>query len=322
MGIILLALDAGTLSEEQVARVRERLPPGTELLVTRDHDKIEPVLDAIEIAAGWFSLDLLPRASHLRWFQQWAAGADWLLDHPRAAEMDFVLTNTSGIHAIPMTEHIFALLLAFARELDRALQLQERREWIHQSQHDDLFELAGKTMLLIGVGAIGKRTARVATAMDMRVLGIRRDPTRGAPGVEAMFGPHQLLDLLPQADLVVLTVPLTAETRGMIGEPELRAMKSTAFLVNVGRGGTVDEAALAEALREGWIAGAGLDVFETEPLPEDSPLWRLDRMIVTSHYAGVTPHYNERALEVFLDNLERYRAGEPLRNVVDKQLGY
>jgi phosphoglycerate dehydrogenase-like enzyme len=158
--------------------------------------------------------------------------------------------------------------------------------------------------------------------MDMRVLGIRRDPTRGAPGVEAMFGPHQLLDLLPQADLVVLTVPLTAETRGMIGEPELRAMKSTAFLVNVGRGGTVDEAALAEALREGWIAGAGLDVFETEPLPEDSPLWRLDRMIVTSHYAGVTPHYNERALEVFLDNLERYRAGEPLRNVVDKQLGY
>jgi phosphoglycerate dehydrogenase-like enzyme len=322
MGTVLLAFDAGTLSEEQLARVRERLPADTELVVTRDHDEIEPLLDRIEIAAGWFSLDLLPRASQLRWFQQWAAGADWLLDRPQAAGLDFVLTSTSGIHPIPMTEHIFALLLALGRQLEQAMRLQGRREWIHQSQHEHLFELAGKTMLLIGVGAIGERTARVATAMGLRVLGVRRDPTLGVPGVEAMVGPGRLLDLLPQADFVVLTVPLTAETRGMIGEPELRAMKSTAYLVNVGRGGTVDGGALVQALREGWIAGAGLDVFETEPLPEDSPLWEMDRVIITSHYAGVTPHYNERALEVFLDNLERYRAGEPLRNVVDKQLGY
>ncbi|MGD2177893.1 MAG: D-2-hydroxyacid dehydrogenase, partial [Anaerolineae bacterium] len=257
MRTVLLAFDAGTLSDEQLARVRERLPGGTELVVTRDHDKIEPVLDQVEIAAGWFSLGLLPQASNLRWFQQWAAGANWLLDHPDAAEMDFVLTSTSGIHPIQMTEHTFGLLLALARELDQAVRLQERREWIHQSQHEHLFELAGKTMLLIGVGAIGERIARVAAAMDVRVLGVRRDPTLGAPGVEAMFGPHRLLDLLPQADVVVLTVPLTAETRGMIGEPELRAMKSTAYLVNVGRGGTVDETALAQALREGWIAGAG-----------------------------------------------------------------
>jgi phosphoglycerate dehydrogenase-like enzyme len=158
--------------------------------------------------------------------------------------------------------------------------------------------------------------------MDMRVLGVRRDPTLGTPAVEAMSGPHQLLELLPQADVVVLTVPLTTETYGMIGEPELRAMKPTAYLLNVGRGGTVDEDALAQALQEGWIAGAALDVFETEPLPEDSPLWGLDRMIITAHYGGVTPHYHERALEVFLDNLVRYQAGRPLRNVVDKQLGY
>jgi phosphoglycerate dehydrogenase-like enzyme len=236
--------------------------------------------------------------------------------------MDFVLTSTSGIHAIQMTEHIFALLLALARELPRAMRLQEGCEWIHQSRHEHLFELAGKTMLLIGVGAIGQRTARVAAAMDMRVLGVRRNPTLGAPAVDAMFGPGQLVDLLPQADVIVLTVPLTTETRGMIGEPELRAMRSTAYLINVGRGGTVDEEVLARALREGWIAGAGLDVFETEPLPEDSPLWGLDRVIITSHYAGVTPHYHERALEIFLENLQRYQTGEPLRNVVDKQLGY
>jgi phosphoglycerate dehydrogenase-like enzyme len=322
MGIVLLAFDAGTLSDEQLACVRRRLPLGTELIVTRDHERIEPLLDRIEIAAGWFSLDMLPRASNLRWFQQWAAGADWLLEHLQAAEMDFVLTNASGIHPIQMTEHIFAMLLAFARDLHRAVRLQERREWIHQSRHEDLFELAGKTMLLIGVGAVGRRTARVAAAMDMRVLGVRRDPTLDVPGVEAMVGPQRLLDLLPQADVVVMTVPLTAETRGIIAEPELRAMRPTAYLVNVGRGGTIDERALARALREGWIAGAGLDVFETEPLPEDSPLWGLDRMIITAHYGGVTPHYNERALEVFLDNLQRYQAGEPLRNVVDKHLGY
>jgi D-2-hydroxyacid dehydrogenase (NADP+) len=322
MGITLLALDAGTLSEEQLARVRQRLPAGTELVVTQDHDRIQALLDQIEIAAGWFPVAMLPEASHLRWFQQWAAGADWLLDHPQAAEMDFALTSTSGIHPIQMTEHTFAMLLALARELDQAVRLQERRQWIQPSQHEHLFELAGKTMLLIGVGAIGERIARVAAAMDMRVLGVRRDPTLGAPAVEAMFGPHGLLDILPQADVVVLTVPLTAENRDMIGKPELRAMKSTAYLLNVGRGGTVDEVALAQALREGWIAGAALDVFETEPLPEDSPLWGLDRMIITSHYAGVTPHYNERALEVFLDNLDRYQAGERLRNVVDKELGY
>jgi phosphoglycerate dehydrogenase-like enzyme len=322
MATILLALDADTLSEEQLARVRGRLPGATELVVTRDHDEIEAVLDDVEIAAGWFPLALLPRATSLRWFQQWAAGADWLLDHPQAAQMDFVLTSMSGIHPIQMTEHIFALLLALARELPRAMRLQERAEWIHQSRHEHLFELAGKTMLLIGVGAIGERTARVAAALDMRVLGVRRDPTLAVPTVEAMFGPDRLLDLLPQADFVVLTVPLTAETRGMIGQPELRAMKPTAYVINVGRGGTVDEDALVQALREGWIAGAGLDVFETEPLPQDSPLWGLDRVIITAHYAGVTPHYQERALEVFLDNLQRYQAGEPLRNVVDKQLGY
>jgi phosphoglycerate dehydrogenase-like enzyme len=320
--VILLALDPDTLPEEQLDRVRDLVPEDKELTVTRDKDVIEVVIEEVEIAAGWFPRTLLPRASNLRWFQQWAAGADWLMRRPEAVEMDFVLTNMSGIHAIPVTEHILALLLAFARELSPALRAQRDRKWISQDQHEHLFELANKTMLLIGVGAIGERTARVAAAMDVRVLGIRRDPTVGAKAVDAMYCPDQLHDLLPQADFVVLTVPLTAETRGMIGEQELRAMKPSAYLINVGRGGTVDEDALLQALRQGWIAGAGLDVFETEPLPEDSPLWELDNIIITSHYAGVTPYYHERALEVFLDNLQRYHDGMPLRNVVKKTLGY
>jgi phosphoglycerate dehydrogenase-like enzyme len=321
MRTILLSFEPGGLSEEQLAQV-QATAPDMRLLVTRDRDEVEAALDEIEIAAVSFPRDLLPNARNLRWFQQWAAGADWLLKPPEVGELDFVLTTTSGLHAIPISEHIFALLLAFAREFHQAMRLQERREWIPQDQHEGLFELAGKTMVLVGVGAIGARTAKVATAFGMRVLGVRRNPAVGVPDVEAMFGPDQLLELLPEADFVVLTVPLTRETQRMVGERELRAMKPTAYVVNVGRGGIIEESALIRALQEGWIAGAGLDVFETEPLPEDSPLWEMDNVIVTSHYAGITPHYDERAMAIFLDNLRRYQAGEPLRNVVDRELGY
>ena len=321
MSILLLDFEPHTLSEEQLAQVRAAAPD-VELLVTRDRDRIEAALDQIEIAAGGFPHDLLPRAHNLRWLQDWSAGTDWLLRHPEAVDLDFVLTNTSGVHPIPISEHILAFLLAFGRGFHRAFAAQARREWIPQDEQKGLFELAGKTMLLVGVGAIGERTAGVARAFGMRILGVRRDPTIGAPGVAGLFGPDQLLEILPQADFVVLTVPLTHETRGMIGERELQAMKPTAYVVNIGRGGTIQEDALTQALQEGWIAGAGLDVFETEPLPEDSPLWAMDNVLITSHYAGLTPRYNKRAMAIFLDNLRRYRAGQPLRNVVDKELGY
>ena len=321
MAIILLGFEPGTLSDDQLDRVRTAAP-GFHVLVTRDSDEIEAALDEIEIAAGSFPRDLLPKARNLRWFQQWGAGADWLLRYPEAIDLDFVLTNASGVHPIPISEHIMAFLLTFARGFHRAICAQVNREWIDQEEKGGLFELAGKTMVLVGVGAIGERTAQVAQAFGMRVLGVRRDPAVGAPGVETMFGPDDLLDLLPEADFVVLTVPLTHETRGMIGERELRAMRPDAHIVNIGRGGTIQEQALARALEEGWIAGAGLDVFETEPLPDESPLWGMDNVVITSHYSGLTPHYHERALDIFLDNLRRYRAGERLHNVVDKELGY
>jgi phosphoglycerate dehydrogenase-like enzyme len=264
---------------------------------------------------------LLARMPNLRWYQQWGAGADWLMRHPEIAGRDFVITNASGVHAIQISEHILALMLALARRLPQACRAQLRGEWQRQ-EHERLFELAGKTMVLIGVGAIGARTAALAAALDVRVIGVRRNAGEPIPGVARMVGPERLLEVLPLADFVVLTIPLTPETRHMIGERELRAMKPSAHIFNIGRGGTIDEAALIRALRAGWIAGAGLDVFEKEPLPADSPLWQMENVLITAHYAGATPHYNERAMTLFLDNLRRYRAGEPLRNVVDKQLGY
>ena len=292
-----------------------------QLVVTDDPAQIEAALPEVEIAAGHLTPALLGRAPQLRWYQQWGAGADWLMRHPEIAARDFTLTNASGVHSIQISEHILAFLFAFARRLPEAVRAQERREWQRQG-HDDVFELAGKTLLLIGVGAIGERTACVAAALGMRVLGIRRSSSAPVPCVEQICPPECLHEWLPQADFVVLTVPLTPETRGMIGERELGLMKPTAYIVNIGRGGTIDEAALIAALREGRIAGAGLDVFEKEPLPSDSPLWELPNVIITAHYAGVTPAYNERAMAIFLDNLRRYKAGEPLRNVVDKTLGY
>jgi D-2-hydroxyacid dehydrogenase (NADP+) len=297
------------------------LAPDMQLIVTDDPAQIEPVLPEVEIATGHVPPTLLARMPNLRWYQQWGAGADWLMRHPEIAARDFVITNASGVHAIQISEHILALLLAFARRLPQAMRAQLRGEW-QREERQDIFEMAGKTMLLIGVGAIGERTARLAAALDVRVIGVRRDPTAPAPGVARMIGPERLAEALPEADFIVLTVPLTPDTRHIIGERELRLMKPTALIVNIGRGGTIDEAALIRALAEGWIAGAGLDVFEKEPLPPDSPLWRMENVIITAHYAGATPHYSERALAIFLDNLRRYKAGEPLRNVVDKTLGY
>jgi phosphoglycerate dehydrogenase-like enzyme len=321
MKTILFNFQPGVIPETELDQVRAAAPD-MRLRVTSDYDEIEIVLDEIEIAANGLPRDLLAKAHNLRWAQQWSAGVDWLLRYPEAAELDFVLTNASGVHAIPVSEHILAFLLAFGRGFHHALRAQVRREWFSYEQQTGVFELVGKTMVLVGVGAIGERTAELVTALGMRVLGVRRDPAVGAPGVEAMYGPDQLLDLLPEADFLVLVVPLTHETQGMIGERELRAMKPTAHVINVGRGDIIQEGVLIRALQEGWIAGAGLDVFETEPLPEDSPLWGMDNVIITAHYGGANPYYTERAMEIFLDNLRRYRAGEPMRNVVDKRVGY
>lgn len=322
----MLGYDAGDVSEDQISRIHT-LSPDAEILITQDRAEIEAALPEIEIAARRFPHDLIARATNLRWLQQWGAGADWLLRHPEITDRDLILTNASGVHSIQITEHILALLLAFARQLQHAVRAQLRHEWRRPTGEDffagqPFFELAGKTMLLIGVGAIGERTAKVAAAMGVHVLGVRRDSARTTPYVDEMYGPDQLLSILPRADFVVLTVPLTRETRGMIGAQELQAIKPSAYVVNIGRGGTIQEGALIRALQEGWIAGAGLDVFETEPLPSDSPLWDMENVIVTAHYAGLTPHYEERAMAIFVDNLERYCAGKPMRNVVDKRVGY
>jgi D-2-hydroxyacid dehydrogenase (NADP+) len=320
MDVLLIGVSPEVVDATALDRVRT-LAPELRVVVTTDRAEMEALLDETAIAVGDIPPDLVTRAARLRWYQQWAAGADWLLRYPEAADRDFILTNTSGIHAIPISEQIVGMLLMFARGLHRAARAQGRHEW-WRPQPRELFELPGRTILLVGVGAIGQRTAVLASALGMQVEGIRRDPAQAVTGVAAMYGPERLRERLRHADAVVLTVPLSRATQGLIGADELAAMKPTAYLINIGRGGTVDEPALVQALQEGRIAGAGLDVFAEEPLPAASPLWSMENVIITGHYAGATPHYDARALEIFLDNLARYRAGAPLRNQVDKRAGY
>ena len=320
MSILLIGFNEDHFSDEQWDEIH-RAAPQLEVRATRDKGEIASLLDDIEVAAGSFPRDLLAKAPNLKWFQQWGAGADWLLKYPDAAEHPFTLTNVSGIHAVPISEHILALMFAFARGLPGAMRDQMQREWRKPNERS-VFELAGKTALLIGVGAIGERIAKLAAALGMRVWGVRRDPSKEVEHVEQMVVGDELHTLLPNADFVILTVPLTKETRHMMAADEFSAMKDSSYFINIGRGGTVNEADLIRALQEGQIAGAGLDVFEEEPLPEDSPLWEIKNVIVTAHYSGDTPHYDARALEIFLENLRRYEAGEELTHVVDKRRGY
>lgn len=318
MPTVLLAMDH--LAPETAERLR-LLATGYDLLVTRDVDAIAAAMADIEVVSGHIALETVLAMPHLRWYQQWGAGAEWIIEHPEIRERDLVVTNASGVHAVPISEHLLAMMLALARQIPDAVRAQDRHEWLRGGWSHPVFELAGKTLLLIGVGAIGQRTARLAAALEMHVIGVRRDPERQVRGIERMVSPAELDAVLPEADLVVLTVPLTPETQHLIGARQLALMKHTATIYNIGRGGTIDQEALIEALRSGQIAGAGLDVTDPEPLPADSPLWDLDNVLITGHYSGSTPAYDERALAIFEENLGRYVRGEPLRNRLDLTLG-
>jgi phosphoglycerate dehydrogenase-like enzyme len=320
MPTILLNLPTDAVDPVQVAEM-ESIMHGYKVLVTQDRALIQASLDQVEIAAGGPLGELLERMPHLRWYQQWAAGADWLARYPGAVVADFVLTTASGVHAVPISEHVVALMLAWVRRLNEAVLRQAQREW-QAPTGESLGELYESTLLVVGAGAIGERVARLGDALGMRVLAIRHNPDRPVAGAAVVYGPERLLEALPQADFVVLAAPLTAATRGMIGPAELGVMKRSAFLVNIGRGGLIQQDALVRALAEGQIGGAGLDVFDPEPLPADSPLWAMPNVIITAHYSGATPCYHKRAMVIFLDNLRRYRDRQPLRNQVDKPVGY
>ena len=270
--------------------------------------------------------DTLALAPNLRWLALPSAGADRVVREGLVQPGGPIVTTSSGIHAAPIGEFAFSLMLMWVRHWPEMIDLQRAAIWPDHAGREALAggELDGATLGVVGLGAIGRNIARLGRAFGMRVIATRRSasPDQRDPDSETLIPPARLGELLAASDFVVVSVPATPETRHIIGADELRQMRRNAFLINISRGSTVDEPALIAALRDGIIAGAGLDVFETEPLPGDSPLWRLPNVIISPHVAGDTDQYSRRFTDLFLDNLARYRSGEPLRNVVDPARGY
>ncbi len=262
---------------------------------------------------------LLAQAPRLRWLHVRWAGLDSLL-FPALIHSDVILTNSRGIYSQSLGEFAIAGALFFAKDMRRLLHSQAERRW----DPFTMLELRGATMGIVGYGDIGRACASRAHALGMRVLAQRRRPALSGedPFIARTFGPDGLLEMLAECDYVVAAAPLTPDTRGMIGQREIAAMKATAVLMNIGRGPVIDEPALIEALQNKRIRGAALDVFTTEPLPPDSPLFQFDNVLLSPHCADNTPTWNEEAMHFFLANFERFRGGETLRNIVDKHAGY
>ncbi|MFH1574147.1 MAG: D-2-hydroxyacid dehydrogenase [Acidobacteriota bacterium] len=272
-----------------------------------------------EVLMGHFQPAVCAAAPQLRWVQSFSAGMDNFL-FPEVVQREVVVTNMAGLYASQGGEHAWALLLALTRGIPQAVRAQERREW----RGGSAIELAGGTLGVIGLGGFGWETARRAAGYDMTVLAldpVRRDRPREIAELRLPTR-ENLHDLLRRADAVVIACPRTPETYHLIGPEEFAVMKTTAYLVNVTRGGIVDEDALVDALRDGQISGAGLDVCEQEPLPADSPLWEAPNLLLTAHRAGASQHRPRKVCEFFCQQLERYLKGQPLLNVVDKRKGY
>ncbi len=283
----------------------------------------EAVAKAVEaevIQAGNWSDELWQSAPKLRWVQSGGAGVEDYMT-PGFIASPIVLTNAQGIYAIPIADHVMAFILHFSRQFNHLLRRQVKHEWADWGEHE-MDELKGKTLGIVGLGGIGSEVAKRAKAFDMRVIATRRRPERPSADVDEARGAEALPWLLGESDYVALCTALTSETRHLIGAEQLRLMKPTAYLMNVGRGGLIDEGALVEALNGGEMAGAGLDVFEEEPLPADSPLWDRPEVMITPHRAGDSRRSQERFMDLFCENLRRYVAGEALLNVVDKVEGY
>ena len=296
------------------------LDTGIKSFAVRDPEALEKQVGEADVLviSGLWQNQLLGRAERLRFIQSIGAGTDQF-PHEELAKRGIRLASARGVNARAVAEHAMALMLALSRRLPEARDNQRKRHWRGMigdlSQRED--ELAGKTLLVVGLGDIGGRLARLAKAFEMHVVGLRRHPSIGRGAADAVHAMDEFEAVLPDADFVALTCPLTAETENLVDAAALARMKPTAHLVNVARGRVVDEAALIEALALRRIAGAGIDVTTEEPLAPNSPLWAMEHVLITPHTAGETRHYEDNVIEVLRDNLGRLWRGEAqLRNQI------
>jgi D-2-hydroxyacid dehydrogenase (NADP+) len=317
--------------------------------VTRDkrvHEKLENFIARNRVVSGMFdrtyvksreellreipSADVLfsfvvpeiamERAENLKWLHFASAGVEKSLG-PALRKKKLKLSCSRGIHAATIAEYIFMQMLAFSKGLRQAYRFQEKREWQFEALTQGRFDLERKTVAIIGLGSIGLRLAKLAKAFDMRVIGTVSNP-RKLSHVDKVYPPTKLNECLKQADFVVLAAPVTEKTFHLIGETGLSLMKSTSYLINIGRGKLIDEIALIKALQSKKIAGAALDVFEAEPLPHNSPLWGMENVSVTPHYSGMADDLWKKVAARFCENAIRFKDGKRLVGTVSLEKGY
>jgi len=305
-------------------RLLERLPGETRIAAGDCAEAFRDAAPAAEAILTWFTPralleEVFSAAPGVRWVHSGSAGVEHVL-FPALVESPVPLTNSRGVFSSSLAEFVIGVVMFFAKDFRRMVRSQQDGVW----DCFDVEEAAGKMLGIIGYGDIGHTVAQRARTFGMKVEALRRRPelSRDDPLLEAVHPVSGLRELLARSDYVLVAAPLTAETRGLIGEAELRVMKPSAALINIGRGPVVAEAALIRALEQRWIRGAALDVFDQEPLPEGHAFYRLENVLLSAHCADHTPGWMDRAMELFLDNFDRFRRGEPLRNVVDKHSGY
>jgi len=309
---------AGWLHDTTRERLKSEFPQ-VEVIDGRDKALLEQRIPHGTVIYGTPPVQLLLQAKALRWIQLNSAGVSLgLCDALQGA--DIRVTNLAGLYGPTIAEHALGLMLMLARNLHRAMRQQHDRLWSRDIRHG-LGDLGDKTVGVVGLGNIGQHIARLCQAFGMRVLGTRRTP-RTTPCVDRVYGPEKTTEMLAQADFVVVAAPLTRETDGMLGQADFEAMKRGVYFVNISRGRIAREDVLLEALRSGHVAGAGLDVFATEPLPADHPLWEMAHVVITPHFCGDTVNLSAQPGELFLRNLRAWLDGKPLGHVVDISRGY
>ena len=310
----------GSWDQDRLAEVRKTFPQ-VEFTVASDQDKILREISDAEVVFGGITRDAFLAAKRLKWIQNSGAGVDRLAPIAELAQSDVIVTNTRGAHAATIAEHTFGLLISLTRNLPQIFQAQRDHVW-GTKLDKPMVGLTGLTLGMVGLGNIGRAIAKRGHAFDMNVIAIDAHEVAKPDCVAELRSSDGLDDLLRRSDVVAVTTPRTPQTKGMLGEQQLGLLKPSSYLLVVSRGGIVDEDALAHILCEGRLAGAGLDVTATEPLPEDSPLWDTPNLLITPHCSGGSAFTSANVLAIFHDNLRRYLAGEPLTNLVDLKLGY
>lgn len=316
---VLIAMPIEELSADYL---HERFP-GVSFVQADDATVPDEIGDATAIVCWSLSADAFERGESLQWVHVPAAGVEQILRLPGFVERDLLLTNGSGASAPNMAEHALALMLAFGRRLPWLQRSQEQRTWRQWGALDGVFELTDQTLVLVGLGSIGLEIAKRVQSFGVHVIGVRRSNSSELPAnVDEIVTLADLDSVLARADHVVNSLPFTSSTKDFFDAGRFSAMKQGSYFYNLGRGKTVNQRHLIEALESGHLGGAGLDVTEPEPLPEDSPLWGMANVILTSHSSGHSPRMIGRRYELLCENIRRYLVGEPMINVVDQTHGY